>query len=403
MANIIKHFKKYFHLFEYMTDEQFNEFDYIPDLEIDKNIELITETITLTLTPDNIYNVLKLADVYQFKKLNELLEKTCNGKDVNIYDLDLHTFCFILNLLNIHSPGLLSVIINKIRLDCLCGTLKYKNYGTLDDMIFGTNTKTCLYNRSICPNRDACSACYSYKEKKHSMLTHDARYVIQAFNDNDLELVKCLKQYNYCLDIFKSGIKKNKNISFEFYSYLIDNMRPDIKDSYNNIQVSKKIIKYLDVEHLKYFVVKFNIKLHFACLFFAINYNKLDHVKFILSHFKTNYYSLSNNNSTRYIVHHILNNTDCYDTNKNKFHTMTEHHKKVHYCSNSVPKQNCIICGSKSITKLQYIYFMVAVIIKKKLTQMSNYLLENIDSFTKNPDHATFIKDTLTAGHYLLK
>jgi hypothetical protein len=382
MTNIIKLFKRYFHLFEYMTDEQFIEFDYMPDLEIDKDRNLVEDLITMSITPDNIYNILKLADVYQFKKINDLLKKICCNEDVDIYDLDLHIFCFILNLLNTYNLKLLSKVIEQTQHKFFDGTLNYKSFGTFDDMIFGYNPKTCLYKRIPCPNNDVCSACYNYKITNKKADRYDNQYIHNAFLNDDIDLLKCITKNKYCIPILHDNIILGYKISYELFKYIIDiTDYGHVRYSSDNTKIATSIIKNYDVEYLQYFIAKFNIKLHIICLIAATFYNKFEHVKCILSNIKCTSYANKCSNQISKDIHYYMHNIEYFNIHTNKYSTIlkTDFIQYQGSCIERRNKNHFRICYHDGpIGRLQYMYLMIGIIINHNSLNTLNYLLENI-------------------------
>lgn len=103
--NIIKENKTLFKLFDYLCDEEINNFKGFEDI----NLRYIDDLINHNITEDNIYEILWIADCYQYKKINELIyDIQENIKNYNIYinkyilnkdNLynEIYTMCFELN------------------------------------------------------------------------------------------------------------------------------------------------------------------------------------------------------------------------------------------------------------------------------------------------------------------
>ncbi len=164
--DLIKTFREYFSLFDNFTNDDFNNFNGIPNFDI--SIDNIKSVLMQKINAKNYYDVLKIADIYQYKNIEKLLTifslELLSGNYYFLNKMEHNKVLFILHLYHDFKHMYFSDIITQIQENILNNKSKAVSYDFFDKYIYDSDCMNKL-NRT-CNINNVCSVgCYLYYTK----------------------------------------------------------------------------------------------------------------------------------------------------------------------------------------------------------------------------------------------
>ncbi len=297
--DLIKTFREYFSLFDNFTNDDFNNFNGIPNFDI--SIDNIKSVLMQKINAKNYYDVLKIADIYQYKNIEKLLTifslELLSGNYYFLNKMEHNKVLFILHLYHDFKHMYFSDIITQIQENILNNKSKAVSYDFFDKYIYDSDCMNKL-NRT-CNINNVCSVgCYLYytkdiiRTKKYLdnpvlinniinifktnnyylfnyIINEISKYELNGFNRLTLKNIHLVNDVNFFILIintlpkyfpFENEYELFNKIINKSYSFIL----AYIKNDYNNViylindTIINNIITSNDLDKINFLINIFN-------------------------------------------------------------------------------------------------------------------------------------------------
>lgn len=268
--DLIKLFREYFSLFDQFSNDDFNNFNGIPNFNI--SIDNVKSVLMKTIDINNYYDVLKIADIYQYKNLQELLDILYNKIFCSYFynnsffeNIEHKNLLFLLHLYYNFNNKLFPNLIVIIQQNILNNKYQLASYDFFDKYIYDSD---CMNKRDrTCNINNICSVgCYLYYTKN---IIRTKKYL-----DNPVIL-------NNIIHIFKTN-------NYDLFNYIINEISQYDLNGFNRL-ILKNIYLVNDID---FFVLIINkLPKYFPFENEYVLFNKIINKSypFILAYIKNDY------------------------------------------------------------------------------------------------------------------